>query len=169
MDLVKMNIKTLTEALVTLLRNNMPAVTNPAGFNWNNKIFPDFPRNDISVESTPRISVTQRSNTDNPIGIGDQGLSGKQRMVSTIFDIDAWVKKGSTIVTADGTFTATNMRDYLSDKVYQIMLDQKDDLKTSIGTIDVEILDVISQPYMDQYEFFRKTVKIRVTYTRGIN
>ena len=169
-----MDIKTLTSDLIILLRNNMPAVTSPVGFNWNYKIFPDYPRNDISVESYPRISVTESSNLDSPVGIGDKYLSGKARNEATVFNIDIWTKKGSrdnaaSITTADGSFTATSLRDYLGDKVYQIFLDKKQWLKTNKDIIDVEMLDDRTVPYMDQYEIFRRTVIVRISYTRIIN
>jgi len=167
-----MNIETLNRNLVDFLRRNiyLPDQTQP--LNW---IFMDYPRYDATF---PRISVTMTGAPTEPIGIGNEGL-----YFNVYYDIDIWIKKGNMATNTQGKkYTGSSYRDYLADEVIKrlilsspiIGIDGSTVQATSrsywktLEVYDIKINSMVTVPYDDEYEIFRKTLGIALTIAREV-
>lgn len=158
-----MKIEELNRIIVDFLRKNLPPLP---GIDWNKAIYIDYPRMDATF---PRISVSQSSHVQDPIGIGELGFAGKGEICRTVYDIDIWVKKGNSIQIdplPNPPHTGTALRDRLGDEIIQLLMNAKKYFKEKYGIIDIEIIASTTVPYMDVYEMFRRTITVRFTYLR---
>lgn len=162
---------TLNSMLVSLFRQIECAV--PSGTGSTFWCYMDYPREDVTV---PRISVNQSGGGASQIGIGDittPGLGTLGVQMETTYDIDVWVKQGtsSTMPTSWGYGTGkkaagTQLRDIIGDLVIKKILDSRDSFCIS-GIFDIEIIGVVTQPFVDEYEWLRKTISVRIMYIKS--
>ena len=155
-----MNILTANSILVSLLRDNIP---NPASGTitpiW---IYMSYPRPDVS---TPRISISHTGSIENHLGIGDQVEDPTYGIeTQATYDIDIWVPYKSSY-TINGTKRAgTELRDYYSDEVRDLLLEKKEYLHTTYGFHNIELIGNYEQPYVDEGGFHRKTLVYRISF-----
>jgi len=149
----------LTGTIVASLRGAIPCPHTTG--NW---IYSDYPRMDATF---PRISVTQITGSLIEIGIGECTEGGKKGKLCTLdYDIDIWVKveDRAEIPANSGTwYVGTKLRDKYSDLIVDSLEDVKASLKTS-GVLDIEFVNIGSNPLDEEYMLHRKTVTIRLTF-----
>jgi len=161
-----MKIEALERVLVTLFREELSSIRTAIGAPavW---IYIDYPRIDASM---PRISITQTSSPQRPAAVGGyMGHTGGTMAVyeETDFDIDIWVHRKNKTTGLSPRRGGTALRDYLADKVVDIVLSKRASLSQSNeDIIDVEKTGEMPHPYDEEHEVFQKTVRIRVTHLR---
>ena len=161
-----MRIETLNETLVQFLRDNIthPDPSHSATDMW---IYLDYPRPDATF---PRISVTQTDAGSSPVGIDELYADNTQGLLYTFtYDIDVWVKSGNvyTIVADNVKRGGSRLRDYLVDEILKQLMSQKYSYwKVQKNAIDLSIDSIVTVPYMDEYELYRKTITITFTFYR---
>lgn len=161
-----MNLESLNGTIVVMLRELKNLSTGNPGTQdvW---CYMDYPREDVSV---PRISVTQSGGGMSPLAIGERipnNTYGTQQ--ETMYDIDIWVKQGTSLTLPSGVPDSglkkggTQLRDYIGDLVISKILDKKRTICVN-DLVDIEISSIMTQPFVDDFEWLRKTITIRVIH-----
>ena len=155
-----MNLETLNKTVIGWMREIPNPVSGTTADIW---CYSDYPRTDISA---PRISVTQTGGNEAQAAIGDKYGNTLGVYIYTDYDLDIWVKLGTASTSLNKA--GTQLRDYIGDLVLQkIKSKRKTTLRNadpSLDIIDLQVTSVVTQPYMDEFEFNRKTITIRITH-----
>lgn len=154
-----MDLENLNSTLTVLMRTISNPMTNSTLPVW---CYMDYPREDVSV---PRISITQTSGAVSQLGIGDATENTLGVMMETTYDLDVWVKQGTKSLANMG---GTQLRDHIGDLVIQKILDNRSTICTSTNEIiDIQITGIVTQPFVDEFEWHRKTISIRITHLQS--
>jgi len=169
---MEMNLLTVNSILVSLFREIENPLPSPTGSTfW---CYMDYPREDVTV---PRISVSQVSCTESQIGVGDiippsSGTFGV--LMTATYDIDVWVKQGTTVTAPDswgyGTgkkVSGTQLRDMIGDLVIKKVLNKRQWMFDNYSIIDFQVTGVITQPFVDEFEWLRKTITIQLSWVQS--
>jgi len=160
-----MNTEDLERLLVTTLRNKLSS-EKTAVSQTSEWIYVDFPRLDAKM---PRISVTLASSPSRPAGIGanvDSGSGTFGIFEETTFDIDIWVHRTNKTTGISPKRAGTSLRDWLGDRIVDVLMKERDNLKSSDGILDIEKIGETPFPFDEEKEIFRKTITFRITYIR---
>lgn len=161
-----MRLETLNEELVSWLRAKI-IHPNP-NHDQTEWIYLDYPRLDATF---PRISVTSTDTGTSPVGIGERFKDNSRgRYFEATYDIDVWIKKGNiyTIVADNTKRAGSRLRDYLSDEIIKFLMSEKESFwKTQKNVFDLVINAIVTVPYMDEYELFRKTITVTFSFYRS--
>ena len=155
-----MNLEILNKTVVGWMRELPNPMSGSTTDIW---CYVDYPRNDVN---TPRISVSQSSGREMQAAIGDNYSNTLGVFEETNYDLDIWVKQSnsSPILSKAGT----QLRDYIGDLVIQKIKNKRSSSIRSVDPtqdiIDIEIMGVVTQPFIDEFEFHRKTITIRITH-----
>lgn len=150
-----MQLVDLTGILVDSLRGTLP---NPhASGNW---IYSDYPRMDATF---PRISVSQTAGSLSEIGIGEWTEGTKGKLCTIDYDIDVWAKVEDRVTINTEIYVGTKLRDKYSDLIIDCLEDLKESLKTQ-GILDIEFVNISSNPLDEEHMLHRKTITVRLTF-----
>ena len=114
----------------------------------------------------PRISVTQIAGSLAEIGIGEWTEGKKGKLCTIDYDVDVWVKveDRAEIPIGSGTwYVGTKLRDKYSDLIVVSLENIKATLKVS-GILDVEFVNISSNPLDEEHMLHRKTITVRLTF-----
>ena len=148
-------IEGLGRVIRTLLKNN---ITDPLarGVTW---IYLDAPRK--KIDRLPMIVVRQIGANTEELGLGDQG-----RKMSVTYLIQVITNSGGRATIGSTEYAATSLRDYLTDKVIEVLIDNREDLKVDQSILDITIGSITPTPYDPVNDTYLKEIQVTFSYEK---
>ena len=122
--------------------------------NW---IYPDKPKESLSKESFPRISIMQIGGTAQRIG---QYNAPIEHIAN--FQIDLWVKEGYVVTIGTKKYHGDTLSEYLALKIFQVIRQNVDDLYPIAYNVGV-ISNIQDLPFDVDNELYHKVFNLEMS------